>query len=172
MKCSRVEKLLLIYLEDELSPQEKRLLEAHLRQCPDCQATLAYLRAIPSLLASIPEREISPSLQAKLYAIPALMPATAKKGGFSLDWLLRPSFQPVLAAASVFLFVLSFFLFHPDGRFLSRSINEQLHLGYSRLEKIVAKAESLPGYLPALRESLQNSLKSLSQSRPHESDKI
>ncbi len=172
MKCARLEKLLPMYLENELSPKEMRLVEKHLAQCSSCADILASLTKINSILASLPELEVSPSLQARLYAIPYQKKAPAKKFSALFDWLLRPSLQPILAAASIFLFIISFFLFHPDGRFLSRTLNEQVHVGLSRVERFVAKAEGLPGYLPVVRESIQKSLKNISSSRPQASEKI
>lgn len=168
MKCKAVEKLLPLYLENELTAPQKKAVEEHLEKCLSCAATLAGLRKVSALLAQVPELEVSPSLQARLYAIPALpekaVPARRNVPGF-FRWLLSPSLQPVLATASIFLVVVSFFFFHPDGRLLARQLNEQFHRGYSQVEKFFAKAEGLPGYFPELKESVVNSLKNINLSR-------
>lgn len=167
MKCKAVEKLLPLYLENEVSARQEQEIKKHLERCVSCAALLSELQKVSGLLARIPEVEVSPSLQSRLYAIPALtqkaMPA--KKTPRFWELLLSPSLQPALAAASVILVFISFFFFHPDGRLLSRSINEKFHRGYSQVEKFIAKAEGLPGYLPLVRESVENSLKNINLSR-------
>lgn len=50
------------YHDDELRPQRRVLVEAHLEQCPQCRAELAELQELSSLLAaqSLPELRTTP----------------------------------------------------------------------------------------------------------------
>lgn len=167
MKCKDLEKLLPLYLDNELTVAQKQVVEEHLKTCLSCAATLSRLKKVSTLLAQVPQLEVSSSLQARLYAIPALTQEKVSAGtkvSRLLGWLLSPSLQTVLAAVSIVLVIISFFFFHPDGQLLGRSINEKFHQGYGRVEKLLARAEGLPGYLPGLKESVENSLKNINLS--------
>jgi len=139
MKCERVEELLSFHLEGDLSAEEKALVESHLRSCPSCALLLSALNETRRALSEIPELEVSPELLSRLAAIPT----TKKKFSFSLDFLLKPSLQPVFAAASVFLTLVSFYLFNPNKKMIDRSVEQQIRLGYSQAEKIYARAGSI-----------------------------
>jgi predicted anti-sigma-YlaC factor YlaD len=138
MTCERIEELLSAYLEGGLSPTDKALVDGHLAVCPDCVDLLAVLKRTANALAGFPELEVSPSLQARLIAIPE----RKKKFSLTLDFLLKPSLQPVFAAATIFMTLLSFYLFNPDKRNIDRAIDLKIHTGYSQAEKLLAKAGS------------------------------
>jgi hypothetical protein len=138
MTCERIEELLSAYLEGGLSPADKALVESHLVVCSACGDLLAVLKRAEKALAGFPELEISPSLQARLIAIPE----RKKKFSFTLDFLLKPSLQPVFAAATIFMTLLSFYLFNPDKRNIDRAIDLKIHSGYNQAEKFISKAGS------------------------------
>lgn len=138
MTCERIEELLSAFLEGGLSQAEKDLVESHLAGCPDCAALRAVLDRAQKALAGFPEVEVSPSLQARLAAIPE----RKKKFSFSFDFLLKPSLQPVFAAATIFMTLLSFYLFNPHKRNIDRAIDLKIHTGYSQAEKLFSKAGS------------------------------
>ena len=48
MRCQEVNKLLVAYLDDEVSPSERALIQAHLAGCAICQEELAALAALQS----------------------------------------------------------------------------------------------------------------------------
>jgi len=139
MKCERIEELLSLYLEGELGTEEKALVGSHLRSCPSCALLLSALNETRRALNGIPELEVSPELLSRLAAIPG----KKKKFSFSMDFLLKPSLQPVFAAASIFLTLVSFYLFNPNKKMIDRTVEQQLRLGYSEVEKIYAKAGSI-----------------------------
>lgn len=157
MTCERIEELLSPYLEDELAAEDRRLVEAHLKDCSDCRALLAALTETRAVLNGFPELEISESLRARLLAIPE----KKKRFSFSLDFLLKPSLQPVFATAAVFMTLLSFYLFGPDKGAIDRSIDRNIHYGYGQVEKIYIKAGSVTDRLGAYKDSLLVSIKSL-----------
>jgi hypothetical protein len=66
MTCRQIEKVLPAYLEDVLSPQEKRHIQEHLSACDNCSRSLADLKAMGKLLHEIEEVEPPPWLKAKI----------------------------------------------------------------------------------------------------------
>lgn len=156
MICERIKELLSAFLEGELGQTEKALVEIHLAGCPDCAALLAILARTQEALAGFPELEISPDLQARLAAIPE----RKKKFSLSLDFVLKPSLQPVFAAATIFLTLLSFYLFNPDKKNIDRAIDLKIHSGYSQVERLYAKAGSFTDRLGDTADNVLGSVKS------------
>ncbi len=152
MKCTQIKKLLSPYLENELSQKKKAEVEAHLEICPSCTSELDHLKKVSLLLSSLPELEIRPELQARLYSLPAQLALQPRRRIRLLEFFLKPSAQPVIAAACILLVFISFFIFHPDGRYLSRSFKEKINLSFGQFEKAVARVEGLPGYLPLVQK--------------------
>ena len=155
MDCERIEELLSSFLEGELSASEKRLVETHLTACQACSLLYSALQETSEALSGFPEVEVSESLMSKLYAIPE----RKKKFSFSFDFLLKPSLQPVFATAAIFLTVLSFYLFNPDKKYFDRTVDQKIHLGYSQVEKLYAKAGSWTDRLVDYKDNVLGSLK-------------
>ncbi|HZE18900.1 MAG TPA: zf-HC2 domain-containing protein, partial [Candidatus Angelobacter sp.] len=59
MNCRSVESLFSSYVEDEISQEERRHLEAHLMGCRRCSLAMREVRATMSLLEQMPA--IAPS---------------------------------------------------------------------------------------------------------------
>jgi len=154
MKCENTEELLSPYFEGELSRQEKNEIENHLKTCQNCSTLLSVIKETKESLADFPELEVSQNLSDKLYAIPV----EKKRFRLSFDFFLRPSLQPVLAVTSIFFIIASFYLFHPDKNYIDKTIDRQIHLGYSHIEKLYVKAGSLTGNLSLYKDSILNSL--------------
>ena len=171
MTCDRFEELLSAYLEGELSPEEKRDMDAHLGSCPACAELLSLFRASQGALAAFPEAEPSPALMAKLYAIPDAIPEKKRFFEPVFDFLLRPSLQPVFAALSALFIAVSFVFFLPQGRGIQKAIDRQLHLGYSQVEKLYAKAGSLTDELGSLKNGVVDSIKALTPEKGQEDKK-
>ncbi|MFW6124131.1 MAG: anti-sigma factor family protein [Acidobacteriota bacterium] len=153
MNCKQIEKFLSPYLENNLSQEEKNLVENHLRQCPQCSELLSYMRQAKKSLAEIPEIDVSPSLMKKLYKIPP------QKSKLIFDFLLRPALQPILAASMILITVISLYTLNPDRSKINKYVNQQIHAGYSKVEQLYAKAESLTHSLAGHKESLLFSIK-------------
>ena len=156
MACKHMEALLSAYLDHDLDADDRGAVEAHLRECSRCRELLSLLREVSASLRSIPEIEISPSLRGRLLSIPD----QKRRPRLSLDFLVRPALQPILAAAAVLLTVVSFYAFSPQRSAINKSIARQLHLGYHKIGKLYTQAESftstLMGYKDSLLESLQD----------------
>jgi predicted anti-sigma-YlaC factor YlaD len=156
MGCKHMEALLSAYLDHDLDAGDRRAVDAHLRECSRCRELLSLLRDVSASLQSFPEIEISPSLRGRLLSIPD----QKRRFRLSLDFLVRPSLQPVLAAAALFLTVVSLYAFSPQRSTINKSIVRQLHLGYHKIGKLYTQAESftstLMGYKDDLLVSLQD----------------
>ncbi|MFC2169589.1 anti-sigma factor family protein [Acidobacteriota bacterium] len=155
MDCERIEQLLSPYLEDELSPEEKQAVGEHLKTCQDCSELLSFLTSTRLALANFPEAEVSESLLKRLYQIPQ----KKKRFSLGLDFFLRPSLQPVLTIATVLLTLVSFYFFHPNRNLINKSINRQIHQGYSEVGRLYTKAESFTASLGEYKELILFSLK-------------
>lgn len=68
MRCEHIQDRLSAFLEDELDPGERGLVEAHLAQCLRCRQELALLRRTVSTLRSLEEIDVSPRLTAGIQA--------------------------------------------------------------------------------------------------------
>lgn len=154
MKCEKIEELLSPYIENELSAEEKAAVKSHLQTCPNCSSLLSRLEEVHQSLADFPELDVNQGLMKRLYALPS----KKRKFSLGLDFFLRPSLQPVLALATVFLVLLSFYFFHPNKELINRSLERQLNLGYSKIEKLYAKAGHFKEDLNALKENFLDSL--------------
>ncbi|MBM3285132.1 MAG: hypothetical protein FJY81_04605 [Candidatus Aminicenantes bacterium] len=159
MTCKRFEELLSSYVEGELGAAERSLVEEHLKTCPSCPLLLAALDRTRQALRSFPELEISPSLKSRLYVIPEKKKQPRPGFTLSLDFLLRPSLQPVFAAATAFMILFSFYLFHPNKAAIDKSIDRNLHLGYSQAEKLYARAGFWADRLNAYKDNILVSIK-------------
>jgi hypothetical protein len=161
MTCERIEELLSAYLESDLAADERAGVEAHLAACPDCAGLAALMREEMAAAAAFPEVEPSAELLARLYAVPG---AKGEKKRFLrpvFDWLSRPALQPAYAAATGFLIVLCFVLFHPEGRGIRKAIDVQLHRGIGTVEKLYADAGGIEGEIKAVSAGLVKSFNSL-----------
>jgi hypothetical protein len=161
MTCERIEKLLSAYLEGELGAVERAEVEAHLAACPGCAELAGLMREEMAAAAVFPEAEPSAELMARLYAVPEAK--RDKKRFFRpvFDWLGRPALQPAYAAATGFLIVICFVLFHPEGRGIRKAIDVQLHRGIGTVEKLYADAGGLKGEIKAVSAGVIKSFNSL-----------
>lgn len=164
MECKTIENLLSPYLEDELTLEERKNIEEHLQSCQSCAELLSFMEDARVSLAAFPELEVSKDLTKKLYDLPQ----KKKKFSLVLDLLLRPSLQPVMAAATVLLVVVSFYIFHPNRSAIDRALERQLHIGYSKVERLYAEAESITHSLNEYKDNLLVSIKKLKPFRGNE----
>ena len=155
MKCDRIEALLSPYIEDELTAEDRKAVANHLRICPDCTELFSLLQETTAALSHFPELEVSENLMEKLHAIPQ----EKRKFRLRFDFLLKPSLQPILAAATVLMTLISFYTFHPDKAVIDKNINRQFHQGYRKVGSLYSKAESFAASLGEHKDSILDSLK-------------
>jgi hypothetical protein len=166
MGCERIGELLSPYLEDDLSREQKQTVETHINSCSDCAELLSLMKETKESLTSFPEVDVSENLVEKLYELPQ----KRKKFSFVADFLLRPSFQPIMAAATILLVFVSFYMFHPERSAINRSIERQFNIGFSKVEKLYAEAESITHTLGEYKDSLFVSIKNFKPFRGNEDE--
>ena len=157
MVCEKIQDLLSPYLDGELTPEAKAEIDGHLASCPECSEILSLLRIATESLSAFPEFEPSAELKAKLYGIPS----RRKKFRLSLDFLVKPALQPILAGATVLLIIFSFYMFGPYKKDIDKSVNHQIHRGYSQIEKLYAKAGGITDKIGAFADNILVSLKKI-----------
>jgi hypothetical protein len=159
VRCEQFQELLSPYLDRELSLEKRREFEQHAKKCPECAELLALMREAQSALSEWPEPEISPELKSRLLAIGP--PQKKKKFFPDLDFILRPSLQPVMAAFTVVLTLLSLFLLHPDRERLQTSLDRQFHIGLSKIERLFVQAESFTDFLASYKNNVVYSINNI-----------
>lgn len=161
MKCKQIQDMLSSYLENELSSPDRAIVEHHLKTCQECSSLYIYLKEIRFSLESFPEVDVSENLSRRLYVIPKKSMGKKKKRFMRLDFLTIPSLQPVFAAASILMILVSLYTVYPDKASLNRTVDRQLHLGYNKIEKLYARAESFTSSLGEHKDNILYSLKNL-----------
>ena len=95
------------YLDDELAPAERAVVEAHRGACRECSTALEELRAVVARAAALPARppadDLWPGIESRLTSarngqVVAFTPRSARRFSFTL---------PQLAAAGIALMVMS-----------------------------------------------------------------
>ena len=157
MRCRKVKRHLSALL-DGLTPSDERAgMEAHLRGCPECQAALARLRRLSSLLESPPTPPVPGGFTERLMALACQRRQHRRRGlrilssGPMVFWRGMPASRRVAAAATV---VMGLAIGALMGRDASRSIADA-HLEPGR----VGTADPAESYnLDYLSESPSGSL--------------
>jgi anti-sigma factor RsiW len=171
MTCERIEELLSAYLEGELAPRDRAEVEAHLAACPGCAETAALMKETVAAAAAFPEIEPSPALLARLYDIPETRAAKKRLFRPVFEWLSRPALQPVYATLTAVFIVLSFVLFHPEGRGLRKKIEVGLHRGVGAVEELWADAGTVKAQVGALAGQVIKSFDTLGLTGGNENNK-
>lgn len=171
MTCERIEELLSAYLEDELAPAEKAEVAAHLAACPACAEFAGLMKEALEATAGFPDLEPSPALVARLYGIPEKAGSRKSFLRTVFEGLTRPALQPVYAAATAILIVLSFVIFHPEGQGIRKKIDIGLHHGIGTVEKLWADAGTLKGQVGAFAGDVVKSFNTLGLLGDHDKQK-
>lgn len=116
MTCRQVRELLSSYLDDELEPQKRHLVQEHVRKCVACRKILDELLTIKRALGSLPEIEPPLELHDKIMRaikIKKLKTARLGQGLFSKDNLTHnlKRWGTVLVASLLLIFISSFSTF-------------------------------------------------------------
>jgi anti-sigma factor RsiW len=137
MTCDKAQELLSPYLDGELDPAARAEMEAHLAACPECAGLAARMRTALAAFASFPEIEPSPALRRRLLAIPE----RSRRFKWDLSFLRRPALQPVLAAVSGLLILITVYIAGPAG--IQKAVNRQFHRSLGSIEKLYVQAGSV-----------------------------
>ena len=94
------------YLDDELTPDERRALDAHLVDCGDCKMTLAALRNVVARASTVtprpPERDLWDGVAAQIGVTRSPETLPSRRAAWRISFTL-----PQLVAAGLALMVLS-----------------------------------------------------------------
>jgi len=157
MSCDRVQDLLAAYADGDLDPGDKAFVEGHLRSCAECDRLLTFLRRADEALAAFPEVEPSRELLERLAVIPA--PKARFRSFF--EAFRKPSLQPAMAAAAIFLAVLSLYLLNPNRAQIDKAVVRTFHRGVGQVERLYAQAGAITDTLGSYAENFFISLKSI-----------
>jgi hypothetical protein len=80
MNCGKIRDLLSAYIDNQLRPRERGVVESHLRSCPACAEELSLLRQTIALAGSLPEVELPRGFHASLSARLAAVAAEQQAG--------------------------------------------------------------------------------------------
>lgn len=69
MACSDIEELLSSYMDYELLPEERLVVEKHLAYCPSCRQTLEDLQRTSNLLKNLPNLPMPEDFQTQLHEL-------------------------------------------------------------------------------------------------------
>ena len=75
--------------------------------------------------------------------------------------MARPALQPVYAALTGLFIVLSFVLFHPEGRGIRKALDIEIHRGIGTVEKLYADAGTIKGQVGAFAGNVVKSFNTL-----------
>ena len=110
MTCNEIENRLPAYLEDLLSPEEKKNIEGHMAACPRCSRAFADLKRADELVRGLGEVEPPPFFEQRIMA--RVREEAGRKPG-----ILRRLFYPlhikvpIQALATILIAVLGFYVY-------------------------------------------------------------
>jgi len=145
MNCKEIHNLLPAYLEDILSPEEKKSIESHLASCALCSRYLADLKKAGSLVKGLGEVEPPPFFEQRIMAR-VREEAGQKKG------ILRKFFYPlhikvpIQALATILVAVLAFYVYQKNEPEMKHLTPFPIPLNEPEKGQIAAKS---PKILPA-----------------------
>ena len=96
--CKEIRERLSAFIDNELSPEESRLIEGHLHECPECAQEASSLRQVMDLMDGIPDERPSRSF------LPATIQRVAawKRCAYVKGYILMPVLTVLSSALSVF----------------------------------------------------------------------
>ena len=106
MKCSQIRKMISPYVDDELTPDEKKVFTSHLADCPACEKELEEIRSVHHLFASAETFEAPLGFATRVMA----RLEETEKTGLSRLWRLlaaRPLFLRTVEVALALAIVLT-----------------------------------------------------------------
>ncbi|WP_066633919.1 zf-HC2 domain-containing protein [Desulfolucanica intricata] len=108
-KCSEISELFSPYIDGEIDPEDKKLVEEHLSCCPDCAKELNEWRKMSGLLGEIGSIEIKPPVELRESVMAQINGANKKSEAFKPKGKIAAVFSVsrykglVAAAASILI---------------------------------------------------------------------
>jgi hypothetical protein len=141
--CDVIQPELSAYLDGELTPPQRELVEAHLASCPQCQQALAELKALTAGTAALPKLEPAAEFLAEVRR--KISRGDDPEALTWFDYLFRPYLLkiPMEAAAliAIALLVIQFRQPPPDETAASDQVAQEENSATEQSPPVVAKAE-------------------------------
>lgn len=162
-ECDKFKRVFSDYLDGEISFEERRLLEEHLRVCTDCSETVRQLKIIQESLRRMPQVKTSPDFEQRLHQ-QIFTPQTSLQFNNPLfqNWKL-----PAMGSAIV-LATVGFFLIFGDS---SDSDSKRLMKSGGQLQPAATQI-SKPNYFSPLGERFSTSSAGVSSSTLSDSSSL
>ncbi|MHA7832004.1 MAG: HEAT repeat domain-containing protein [Flagellimonas sp.] len=136
MECEDIDKNIVDYIECDLTPQEMKLIAAHLDNCERCRGVMQQTRELLSMFETLPEVKMSRKLEGRLDAM-----VTDERRAIVKTNTLKPRnhrLNPILkVAATLLLVITSYFM----GSYISEQESQNEILGLEQA-LIISKLKS------------------------------
>ncbi len=139
MTCSEIENRLPAYLEDLLSPEERKSVAGHLASCPRCSRAFADLKKVEELVHGLGELEPPPFFEERIMSR-VREEAGQKQGIFRKFFYPLHIKIPIQALATVLVAVLVFYVYQKGDPEMKQIA--PLHIPLTELGKGQVTAES------------------------------
>jgi anti-sigma factor RsiW len=126
------------YLDDEITPDQERILREHLQSCKECEAVFNELKKTIAFVKSVSHMQAPDDFTAKVLS---RLPKEKRKIGMQ-RWLKN---HPILAAASLFLILMLGSVFSTWNQDRDFSVSKQKNLVVKNNTVIVPKGETVKG---------------------------
>ncbi|MFL6562694.1 MAG: zf-HC2 domain-containing protein [Bacillus sp. (in: firmicutes)] len=126
------------YLDDEITPDQERILREHLQSCKECEAVFNELKKTIAFVKSVSHMQAPDDFTAKVLS---RLPKEKRKIGMQ-RWLKN---HPILAAASLFLILMLGSVFSTWNQDREFSVSKQKNLVVKNNTVIVPKGETVKG---------------------------
>ena len=154
MTCDEVDKRLPAYLEDLLSPEEKKNIEGHMADCIRCSRTFADMKKVEALVHNLSEVEPPPFFEQRIMS--RIREEAGQQSGF-----LRRIFYPlhikvpIQALATILIAVLGFYVYERGGPEMQQRAPLPLPLTILEKGKDTAASPQAPTAPAALSQAKQ-----------------
>src|SRR5499433_1057418 len=137
MKCEQAEELISALIDDELSDPERSSIEGHLKDCPKCQRTYEWGRALNREIRTVSASVVAPvDLRQRILSDQrtTTKEAESSKGRGKLILRLQPLLRPAFASALLVILVISIF-------FLRQSPGQPISLAALQIREKISRGE-------------------------------
>ena len=137
MNCEQAEELISALIDDELSDPERSSIESHLKDCPKCQRTYEWGRALNREIRTVGASVVAPvDLRQRILSDQrtTTKEAECSKGRSKLILRLQPFLRPAFASALLVILVISIF-------FVRQSPSQPISLAALQIRAKIARGE-------------------------------
>lgn len=120
-KCTKIEQLLSIYIDNETTLDETKLIEEHILVCSNCKKELTDLRTLKNFVNKLPEENLPDNYSVNLHQ--KLLDSTKpKKTNFIINLMNNKSFYAGFSSSAA-IFIIGFVLFNFNTSLMPNTFN-------------------------------------------------